>query len=122
MDVRSFRLGASLPLGGPSRSDWRARVREVEDLGYDILQVPDHLGMAAPFPALVAAADVTGIRLGTYVLNGGLLSPAYLARDIADTYCGDQILIRAGDERYLERPHAPWATGHVGSNCPQIDK
>ena len=86
MDVRSFRFGASLPLAGRSRSDWRARVREVEDLGYDILRVPDHLGMAAPFPALAAAADVTGIRLGTYVLNGGLLSPAYLARDVAGTY------------------------------------
>jgi probable F420-dependent oxidoreductase len=55
-------------------------------LGYDVLQVSDHLGMAAPFPALVAAADVTGIRLGTYVLNAGILSAAYLARDVADTY------------------------------------
>jgi probable F420-dependent oxidoreductase len=51
-----------------------------------MLQVPDHLGQAAPFPALVAAADVTGIGLGTYVLNAGVLSPAYLARDVADTY------------------------------------
>src|SRR5262245_39712933 len=86
MDVRPFRFGASLPLVGSSRSDWRARVRDVEDLGYDIVLVPDHLGMAAPFPALVAAADVTRIRLGTYVLNCGILSPAYLARDVADTY------------------------------------
>jgi probable F420-dependent oxidoreductase len=56
----------------------------VEDLGYDVLQVPDHLGMPAPFPALVAAADVTSIGLGTYVLNTGILSPAYLARDVAE--------------------------------------
>jgi probable F420-dependent oxidoreductase len=86
MNARSFRFGASLLSVGSSRSAWRARVREVEDLGYDILQVPDHLGAAAPFPALVAAADVTSIRLGTYVLNSGVLSPAYLARDVADTY------------------------------------
>jgi probable F420-dependent oxidoreductase len=60
--------------------------REVEDLGYDVLQVADHLGLAAPFPALVAAADVTSIRLGTFVLNAGILHPAYLARDVADVY------------------------------------
>ena len=42
--------------------------------------------LAAPFPALVAAADVTTMRLGTYVLNAGVLSPAYLARDVADVY------------------------------------
>ncbi|MFC7645574.1 TIGR03621 family F420-dependent LLM class oxidoreductase [Streptosporangium lutulentum] len=86
MNDRSFRFGASLLSAGPSRSTWRARVQEVEDLGYDVLQVPDHLGMMAPFPALVAAADVTGIRLGTYVLNAGVSSPAYLAREVADTY------------------------------------
>ena len=86
MNVRSFRFGVSLSHVGSSRSAWRARVQEVDDLGYDVLQVPDHLGLAAPFPALVAAADVTSIRLGTYVLNAGVLSPAYLARDVADTY------------------------------------
>jgi probable F420-dependent oxidoreductase len=85
MNARSFRFGVSL-LNAGSRSAWRAQVREAEDLGYDVLQVPDHLGTVAPFPALVAAADVTGMRLGTYVLNAGVLSPAYLARDVADTY------------------------------------
>jgi probable F420-dependent oxidoreductase len=83
MTTRSFRFGVSL-LNVGSRSAWRARAREVEDLGYDVLQIPDHLGMPAPFPALVAAADVTSIRLGTYVLNTGILSPAYLARDVAE--------------------------------------
>ncbi|HSZ39096.1 MAG TPA: TIGR03621 family F420-dependent LLM class oxidoreductase [Trebonia sp.] len=85
MSTRPFRFGVSL-LNAGSRSSWRARVREAEDLGYDVLQVPDHLGTAAPFPALVAAADVTSMRLGTYVLNAGTLNPAYLARDVADVY------------------------------------
>jgi probable F420-dependent oxidoreductase len=80
-----FRFGVSLFNVG-SRSAWRTRVREVEDLGYDVLQVADHLGLAAPFPALVAAADVTSMRLGTFVLNAGILSPAYLARDVADVH------------------------------------
>jgi probable F420-dependent oxidoreductase len=86
MSVRPFRFGASVSHVGTSRSAWRAQVQEVKDLGYDVLQVPDHLGLTAPFPALVAAADVTGIGLGTYVLNAGVLSPTYLARDVADTY------------------------------------
>jgi probable F420-dependent oxidoreductase len=42
--------------------------------------------MLSPFPALVAAADVTNMRLGTYVLNAGIVSPAYLARDVADVH------------------------------------
>ena len=85
MSNHPFRFGASLVNLG-SRSAWRDRVREVEDLGYDVLQVPDHLGMPSPFPALVAAADVTSMRLGTYVLNAGIVSPAYLARDVADVH------------------------------------
>jgi probable F420-dependent oxidoreductase len=85
MTNHPFRFGVSLFNVG-SRSAWRARVREVEDLGYDVLQVADHLGLAAPFPALVAAADVTSIRLGTFVLNAGILHPAYLAREVADVY------------------------------------
>ncbi|WP_405577249.1 TIGR03621 family F420-dependent LLM class oxidoreductase [Streptomyces sp. NBC_01190] len=85
MTQNPFRFGVSLFNVG-SRSAWRARVREVEDLGYDVIQVADHLGLPAPFPALVAAADVTTIRLGTFVLNAGILSPAYLARDVADVH------------------------------------
>ncbi|GII56876.1 LLM class F420-dependent oxidoreductase [Planotetraspora thailandica] len=85
MNARSFRFGVSLLNAGSSRSDWLARAREAEDLGYDVLQVPDHLTTVAPFPALVASADVTSMRLGTYVLNAGVLSPAYLARDVIDT-------------------------------------
>ncbi|HEY6492891.1 MAG TPA: TIGR03621 family F420-dependent LLM class oxidoreductase [Trebonia sp.] len=83
MATRPFRFGVSLLTTG-SRTAWRDRVREAEGLGYDVLQVPDHLGTAAPFPALVAAADVTSMRVGTYVLNVGVLTPAYLARDVAD--------------------------------------
>ncbi|WP_326836878.1 TIGR03621 family F420-dependent LLM class oxidoreductase [Amycolatopsis rhabdoformis] len=85
MTARPFRFGISLLSTGP-RPTWQARARQVEDLGYDVLQVPDHLGMPAPFPALVAAADVTTtLRLGTYVLNAGFYRPALLARDVADT-------------------------------------
>jgi len=33
---------------------------------------------------LVAAAEASSLRVGTYVLDTGVLSPAYLARDVAD--------------------------------------
>jgi probable F420-dependent oxidoreductase len=82
--ARPFRFGASL-LTSASRSVWQDKARQAEDLGYDILQVPDHLGMPAPFPALVSAAEVTSIRLGTYVINTSFYRPALLARDVADT-------------------------------------
>ncbi|HEV7713823.1 MAG TPA: TIGR03621 family F420-dependent LLM class oxidoreductase [Asanoa sp.] len=85
MKTRAFRFGVTR-FQVSSRAAWHARARETEDLGYDVLQVSDHLGTPAPFPALVAAADATTIRLGTYVLNLGVLSPAYLARDVADTH------------------------------------
>lgn len=59
--------------------------RRLEGFGFDVLNVPDHLGAPAPFPALVAAAAATTtIRLGTYVLNACFYKPALLARDIAD--------------------------------------
>jgi probable F420-dependent oxidoreductase len=79
-----FRFGISV-LSTGSRAEWRSKAKKAEDLGYDLLQVGDHLGMPAPFPALVAAADVTSIGLGTFVLNTGFYRPALLARDVADT-------------------------------------
>ncbi|ELS51592.1 putative Rif11 like protein [Streptomyces viridochromogenes Tue57] len=66
--------------------EWRAKCRRAEELGYDVLLVPDHLGMPAPFPALVAAAEATERpRLGTFVLNAGFWNPALLAREVATT-------------------------------------
>ncbi|MEV6281150.1 TIGR03621 family F420-dependent LLM class oxidoreductase [Kribbella sp. NPDC051770] len=85
MVARPFRFGVSL-LNVGSRSAWHSRVREAESLGYDVLQVPDHLGTAAPFPSLVSAAEVSNLRVGTYVLNGGIANPAYLARDVVDVH------------------------------------
>ncbi|MFI6938905.1 LLM class F420-dependent oxidoreductase [Streptomyces sp. NPDC050418] len=82
---RPFRFGVSLISPSPA-AEWRAKCRRVEELGYDVLLVPDHLGMPAPFPALVAAAAVTErVRLGTFVLNTGFWNPTLLAREIATT-------------------------------------
>ncbi|MEU8846376.1 LLM class F420-dependent oxidoreductase [Streptomyces sp. NPDC048564] len=82
---RPFRFGVNLMTSAPA-DEWRAKCRRAEELGYDVILVPDHLGMPAPFPALVAAAEATERpRLGTFVLNAGFWNPALLAREVATT-------------------------------------
>ncbi|MGJ5829818.1 LLM class F420-dependent oxidoreductase [Streptomyces ossamyceticus] len=82
---RPFRFGVNL-LNPTSAEEWRAKCRRAERLGFDVILVPDHLGMPAPFPALVAAAEATERpRVGTFVLNAGFWNPALLAREVATT-------------------------------------
>ncbi|MGV4982110.1 LLM class F420-dependent oxidoreductase [Streptomyces sp. NRAIS4] len=82
---RPFRFGVNLLTPAPA-AEWRAKCRRAEELGYDVILVPDHLGMVAPFPALVAAAEATERpRLGTFVLNAGFWNPTLLAREVATT-------------------------------------
>jgi len=83
---RPFRFGVNL-LTPASADAWRAKCRRAEELGYDVILVPDHLGMPAPFPALVAAAEATErARLGTFVLNAGFWNPTLLTREVATTH------------------------------------
>ncbi|MFM9454044.1 LLM class F420-dependent oxidoreductase [Streptomyces europaeiscabiei] len=82
---RPFRFGVNL-LSPTSAGEWRAKCRRAEQLAYDVILVPDHLGMPAPFPSLVAAAEATERpRLGTFVLNAGFWNPTLLAREVATT-------------------------------------
>ncbi|MFI0191114.1 TIGR03621 family F420-dependent LLM class oxidoreductase [Streptomyces sp. NPDC017082] len=82
---RPFRFGVNLLTPAPA-AEWRAKCRRAEELGYDVILVPDHLGTVAPFPALVAAAAATERpRVGTFVLNAGFWNPALLAREVATT-------------------------------------
>lgn len=85
MNTSPFRFGISLQTPGTA-TEWAARAREAEDQGYHVVQSGDHLGAAGPFLGLLAAAEATHLRVGTYVLNAGVHSPAYLARDAADLY------------------------------------
>lgn len=80
---RPFRFGVGLT-ASDSRRDWVDKCRKAEELGYDVLAVADHLGMPAPFPAMVAAAEATSrVRLATSVLNSAFYNPSLLARDAA---------------------------------------
>jgi probable F420-dependent oxidoreductase len=80
--AKEFRFGLGLRTVA-SRAKWHDAIRRAESFGFDIAQLPDHLGAPAPFPALLSAAEVTSMRLGTYVLNAGFYKPALLARDVA---------------------------------------
>lgn len=97
--LRPFRFGVVLAARATTRQDWLARCREAEQLGYDVILVPDHLETQSPVPALLAAAEATTRpRLGTFVLNTGFWSPALLARELRTVhrYLGDRLEVGLG--------------------------
>jgi len=81
---RPFRFGVSMRAAG-SRAEWQAKARTVEELGFNVLLVPDHL--AAVFPPLTAlctaAEATTRLRFGTFVLNNDFRHPVLVAREVA---------------------------------------
>lgn len=72
--------------------------RHAEAAGVDILLGTDHLGRWATLPLLQAAAEVTGLRIGTFVLNNDLRHPAVLAQELAtlDLVTGGRLEIGLG--------------------------
>ncbi|WP_396904251.1 LLM class F420-dependent oxidoreductase [Mycolicibacterium phlei] len=81
--TRPWRFGVGIQAARRQKSvqDW---ARRVEDMGYDIVHVPDHLYAPAPFPMMTAMATATErLRVGTFVLNAGFYRPALLARETA---------------------------------------
>ena len=82
--AKDFRFGMSMRFI-KSRDAFVEKVKRAEDVGFDILCVPDHLGAAAPIPALTAAAMVTTkLKLSMYVLNAAFYKPALLSRDLRE--------------------------------------
>ncbi len=82
-----FKFGISLR-GVASRDEWISKCRRAEELGYDVITVPDHLGTGrfSPFPALTMAAAVTSRpRLGTLVSNVPFYNLALFAREASTT-------------------------------------
>ncbi|MEV6830328.1 TIGR03621 family F420-dependent LLM class oxidoreductase [Amycolatopsis sp. NPDC051102] len=83
----NFKFGVSLRETG-SRDEWIAKCRRAEELGYDVITVPDHLGTGrfAPFPVLAMAAAVTErVRLGPLVSNVPFYNLALFAREASTT-------------------------------------
>lgn len=85
MPMAKLRFGVSLSVL-EDRASWVDKCQKAEELGYHVITVPDHIGMPAPFPACVLAAEVTKhVRVGTFVSNTSFYSPALFARDVVST-------------------------------------
>jgi probable F420-dependent oxidoreductase len=80
--AKDFRFALSIRFF-KSRARLEEMAKRAEDLGFDVICVPDHLGAAAPIPTLTAVAMVTSrIRLSQYVFNAAFYKPALLSRDL----------------------------------------
>jgi probable F420-dependent oxidoreductase len=108
--MRDFRFGFNF-FDLRSREDFVERCRRAERFGFDVALVPDHLGVPAPFPTMVAAADATErLRVGTLVLNVGFWNPHLLAREVAtaDRLTGGRV------ELGLGAGHMKWEFDEAG--------
>ena len=81
---RPFRFGV-IAYDAQSKEEWIAKARRIEQQGYAILLVPDHLGQQlAPIPAILSAAEATSsLRVGSYVFANDFRHPVMLAKEAA---------------------------------------
>jgi probable F420-dependent oxidoreductase len=79
-----FRFGVQA--SGMPGVDWRDQARQIEDLGYATLYMPDHFvdTRLAPMPAMaMAAAHTKTLRVGALVFDNDYKHPAILAKEMA---------------------------------------
>ncbi|MEV0587949.1 TIGR03621 family F420-dependent LLM class oxidoreductase [Nonomuraea sp. NPDC050310] len=108
--MRRFRFAAVLR-GAESARAWREAARRLEDTGFDVLLVPDHLvgPRFAPLAALTAAAcATTRLKVGTLVLANDFRHPAVLAKEAAtlDLLSGGRLEVGLG---------TGWMAGEYGA-------
>jgi probable F420-dependent oxidoreductase len=120
--MNRFRFSSNI-FGLKSRDEFVAMCRRAENYGYDTIFAADHLGHAAPFQAVVAAAAATErLRVGTLVLNVPFWNPALLAREIAtaDILTGGRLEVGLGSG------HMKWEFDEAGieweSHSARADK
>src|SRR3984957_20804893 len=102
--MRDFRFSFNI-FGITTRQAFVEECQEAGGYGYDAVFSADHLGIPAPFPLLIAAADATRrLRVVTLVLNVPCWNPALLAREIATT----DILTDGRLELGLGSGHMKW--------------
>ncbi|GAA3953184.1 TIGR03621 family F420-dependent LLM class oxidoreductase [Actinomadura viridis] len=83
--MRTFRFGAVARLAA-TRREWVAKARRLEDAGFDVMLVPDHIvgPRFGPIAAMMAAADATTrLRVGTMVAANDFRHPVLLAKEAA---------------------------------------
>ena len=108
--MSSFKFSSNI-FGLRSRDEFVAMCRRAENYGYDTIFAADHLGNAAPFQAVVAAAAATErLRVGTLVVNVPFWNPALLAREIAtaDILTGGRLEVGLGSG------HMKWEFDEAG--------
>jgi probable F420-dependent oxidoreductase len=112
-----FRFSSNI-FGLTSRDEFAAMCRRAENYGYDTIFAADHLGHAAPFQAVVAAAAATErLRVGTLVVNVPFWNPALLAREIAtaDILTGGRLEVGLGSG------HMKWEFDAAGIPWEPLD-
>lgn len=108
--MRNFRFSFNFR-GITTRQAFVDECRQAESYGYDAVFAADHVGMPAPFPLLVAAAEATErMRVGTLVLNVPFWNAALLAREVATT----DILTDGRLELGLGAGHMKWEFDEAG--------
>lgn len=101
--------------GAGSPAEFTRVVRRADELGFDVLAAPDHLGAPDPFVVLSGAAMVTSrLRLRTYVLNAAFWNAALLAREVAtlDRISGGRVELGLGAgymRSEFEDAGVPWS-------------
>jgi probable F420-dependent oxidoreductase len=84
--TQPFRFAVHLPQSPEgTAAGWAAQARQIENLGYSTLQVPDHFdNQLAPMPALAAAAAATDhLHIGALVFDNDYRHPVLLAQEAA---------------------------------------
>ena len=102
--MRPFRF-AITTTRADSGAEWRAKARRIEELGYDVLLMTDHLTQQlAPIPAMAAALEATTtLRVGSYVFSNDYRNPLMLAKEIAtlDHLSGGRVELGLGAGWYV---------------------
>jgi probable F420-dependent oxidoreductase len=77
--TNKFRFAAVVAPSPQDVGSWRDQARQVADLGYSALLVPDGTQLLSPFSSLAVAAEASGLRVGTFVLASPLRPPLLAA-------------------------------------------
>jgi probable F420-dependent oxidoreductase len=82
--TKPFRFGVQAQKAADGKA-WRDQARQVEDMGYATLWIPDHFGdQWGPIASLTAAADATTtLRVGALVFDNDYRHPGILAKEMA---------------------------------------
>ncbi len=83
LESRRFRFGLILDSRDATRDGVVELAHRAEASGIAVLLGTDHLGRWATLPLLQSAAEATGLRIGTFVLNNDLRHPTVLAQELA---------------------------------------